>query len=356
MRVLALFLALAVGCAADDVVEDPADDPAEVPLDDEAAPTIALGLEGLSCRDALPAIRPDAPLFLYYGTYGARADTPATLALVDAPGEVVITLNRTLDPCIARAPELAPLRARGGLVGWTLSLAELNQHFLDLGTTVAADRVEAVLRSGYAYFAVDEVARKNTAWRDGGPRPAQFRALLEELARRGLDRRVILFMNSYHLDGLMHRYAQVLAAARDHARILASEIYLSTGVARRAASAPRLREEPNDCLRDLGCLESLAAEMGRAAPGINHRALTLLGVSDVYTGGRADALCDAPGGTRGGLYTLYARLHAGAHTRLQPGVGAYSPTRVRGGATWGPTEQAACLVRLNAWARWPDAR
>ena len=218
------------------------------------------------------------------------------------------------------------------------------------GTAAAA--IAAILERGYAYLAIDELHAQLPALRDGQWGATAFAAMLDQLAAAGLDRRIILYVNSYNLAGQLHSFRQVLAACRDHCRILASEIYLHT----QQVFAPAA-ESPGHCNRATGCFERIAAEMGAAAPGINHRSITVLAVSDEFSQNRIDSLCERVGGQAGGLYIQYGRLHAGTLSRLQPGVGAYTPARVdrRLHPSWGPAEQAACLRRLDGWLYWPDA-
>ena len=93
--------------------------------------------------------------------------------------------------------------------------------------------------------------------------------------------------------------------------------------------------------------------MGVAAPNINYRTITVLGVSDEYNQGAPDALCDG-----GALYKQYAALHASARTKLQPGVGAYTLARIERSnhTSWGAVEHAACKRKLDGWTGWPRAR
>ena len=81
-----------------------------------------------------------------------------------------------------------------------------------------------------------------------------------------------------------------------------------------------------------------ARPVGRAAPraacGSSHR--------PVY--------CQGESG--GALRHQYAKIHAGPHTKLQPGIGGYAPFD----ATWRTQEEAACLQTLNAWSGWEGPR
>ena len=306
-----------------------------------------------ACPAALVATDPDAPLFLFYGAYPPnpgqppRADAASTLSLLGA-SEPVLALRR-LPTCAASDAELAPWQAGGGKVAHVMSEDELLPRLAD-GS--AAATIAALLQQGYAYLAIDELHAGLGALRDGAWGAAAFADLLGELAAAGLDRRIILYVNSYNLRGQLAGFRQVLAACRDHCRAVASEVYLHT----QHVFAPAA-EEPGHCNRSTACFEALAAEMGAAAPGVNHRTITVLAVSDEHSQDRADSLCERAGGGPGALHLQYARLHAGTLTRLQPGVGAYTPARVdrRRHPSWGPAEQADCLRRLDGWSSWPDA-
>ncbi len=305
------------------------------------------------CPAAIVPVAHQAPIFLFYGAYQPnpgetpRADAASTRSLLGT-GEPVLALRRA-PTCAATDAELAPWQAGGGKVAHVMSEDELLPRLAD---ATAAATIIGLLRQGYAYVAIDELHAQLTPLRDGQWGAAAFGALLGELAAAGLDRRLILYVNSYNLAGQLHTFSQVLGACRDHCRILASEIYLHT----QHVFAPAA-ESPGHCNRSTACFERLAAEMGAAAPGINHRTVTVLAVSDEFSQGRSDSLCERAGGLAGGLYLQYGRLHAGTLTGLQPGVGAYTPARVdrRLHPWWGPAEQAACLRRLDGWLYWPDA-
>jgi hypothetical protein len=309
-------------------------------------------LEG-GCPVAPVAVDTLAPIFLFYGAYQPnpgqtpRADAASTLSLLGT-GEPVLALRRP-EVCAATDPELQPWQQGGGKIAHVMSEDELLPRLAD-GTAAAV--ITRLLQQGYAYVAIDELHGQLSELRDGQWGAAFFTRLLRDLAAAGLDRRLILYVNSYNLTGQFRSFRQVLTACRDHCRILASEVYLHT----QHVFAPAA-ETPGHCNRSTDCFERLAIEMGTAAPGINHRAITVLAVSDEFNQRRADSLCERPGGLAGGLHTQYARLHAGTITRLQPGVGAYTPARVdrRLHMAWGPAEQAACLRRLNGWAYWPAA-
>lgn len=302
-----------------------------------------------ACVGQRVAVDVNAPIFTYYAPYPAspglepRVDSPQTLAL-RAPGERVISLRRPVVPCVGAVAELRPWIEGGGLVAHTMTIEELNAH-LEGGTALA--RITSILDAGYAYVAIDELAVANTGWRNGGVRVAPFERLLTSLAATGLDRRIIFYVNSYNMVGTFRQYSRVLTAMRDHGRIVASEIYVTT----KSIKAPAT-SAPGRCLRSLACFESIADEMRAAVPGINYRTITVLGVSDEYTQGAADALCDAPGGGHGMLYRQYAKLHQGASTKLQPGVGAYTLARIErtNHPAWGATDHVACKNRLDGWS------
>jgi hypothetical protein len=340
MRAPALALALLIAAC-----ESPAPAGPDAGLSDAE-------IEG-GCPVPPVAVDSRAPIFLFYGAYQPnpgqtpRADAASTRSLLGT-GEPVLALRRA-PVCAASEPELQPWQAGGGRIAHVMSEDELLPRLAD-GTAAAA--ITDLLHRGYAYVAIDELHAGLTPLGDGQWGAAAFAALLGELAAAGLDRRLILYVNSYNLAGQLHRFRQVLAACRDHCRIVASEVYLHTQHVFAAAA-----ESPGHCNRSTDCFGRLAAEMGAAAPGINHRTITVLAISDEFNQARADSLCERPGGLAGGLYMQYARLHAGALTGLQPGVGAYTPARVdrRLHPSWGPAEQAACLRRLDGWSHWPDA-
>ncbi len=340
MRAIAIIAAALAGCAA-----------AGQPTAGSDAGLADADLDG--CPAAVVPVDLDRPLFLFYGAYmpnpgqTPRADAASTLSLLGT-GEPVLALRRP-ETCAASEAELQPWQQAGGKIAHVMSEDELLPRLAD-GTAAAA--ITARLQQGYAYVAIDELHAGLTPLRDGQWGAVAFAALLAELAAAGLDRRVILFVNSYNLAGQLAAYRTVLAACRDHCRVLASEIYLHTAQVFVPAA-----EEPGHCNRSTDCFERLAAEMGAAAPGINHRTITILAVSDEFTQGRSDSLCERAGGLAGGLTIQYARLHSGTLTRLQPGVGAYTLARVdrRLHPSWGPAEQSACLRRLDGWLYWPDA-
>ena len=120
-----------------------------------------------------------------------------------------------------------------------------------------------------------------------------------------------------------------------------AEIYLSTS----NVIQPRA-ETPGHCTRNISCLEILADKLEAAAPGINHRTVSVLGVSDVYLQNSSQAFC----GEKASLEMQYAALHKGALTSQQPGVGWYSFHAVQ----WHQAEHAACLAKLDR--EWPGGK
>jgi hypothetical protein len=342
-----LVLPLLVLCVACDLGEAGGDDGVDRgQFDDEDTWQDQVDVKAACVRQRVP-VDVDGPYRASPGL-AARVDSPQTLAL-RASGERVMTLRRPHVPCVSAVAEVTPWIQGGGLIAHTMTIEELN-NLLDEGTAVA--RLTSILEAGYAYVAIDELAVSNTGWRNGGPRVAQLEQLVAGLAAAGLDRRIIFYVNSYNMVGQLGSYSRVLGTLRDHARIVASEIYVTT----RDVKTP-VASGAGRCLRSTGCFEAIAAEMSRTAPGINHRSITVLGVSDEYTQGAVDALCDAPGGKRGSLYLQYAKLHAGTLTRLQPGVGSYTFVRIErpNHPSWGATDHVACKNRLDAWS-FPRAR
>jgi len=341
-RTLWCALLLAAACAAD---PEPGDEPPADAAESWDDPSV---LAQSACGDALVATDAQQPIFFFYGAYRAtgapapRVDSGPTLA-IDTPGEKVILLRRPGVPCVPTVAELQPWIARGGMVAHVMSIEEL-QAALDRGD--AADSIEKMLRRGYAYVAVDEIGRSSTGWRDGGARVPQLRQLLATLASRGLDRRLVVYFNSYNMAGTFHLYRHTLELLRDHARIVGSEIYLHTSNVFSPGAEPA-----GHCSHSVRCFEQLAAEMAAAAPGINAHATTVIATSDEYTQGSPDELCIKPGGGRGALSVQLAALHAGAHTRLQPGLGGYTLGRIERAnhPSWGPMTHVACMNHLEAW-------
>ncbi len=321
------------------------DDEPSPPLEPWDDPTV---VDHAACSNALVTIDPAAPIFFYYGAYRAtgapapRVDSAPTLA-IDPPGEKVLMLRRPGVPCVGTVAELQPWLARGGMIAHVMSIEEL-EAALDTGD--AADRIEAMLRAGYAYVGVDEIGHSSTGWRQGGARVAQLRQLLQTLASRGLDRRLIVYVNSYNMAGILHLYADTFALLRDHARIVGYEVYLHTANVFSPGAEPA-----GHCTHSVDCFEQIAAEMSAAAPGINHRAATVIATSDEYTGGSPAELCRAPGGGAGALTRQLAAIHAGDHTRLQPGLGAYTLGRIErvNHPAWGPADHVACMNHLEHW-------
>jgi hypothetical protein len=316
---------------------------------------------------------PSAPLFLYYGAYDKNGGSTATLALIQhggtgknaqplsARGEPVLAINRALGPAAGNGAEFDAWRARGGRVAHVISrdVGEATLPSLEsmLGDGSAAARIGALLASGFDYVAVDELNADATSWRDGGAHAQAFVQLLADLADAGLDRRLILYVNSYNLvpdpaqpeRPSVGSFAQVLRACRDRCRIVASEIYLRTGFVFKPGA-----ETPGHCTRRTACFEELAKRFEQVAPGINRRTITILGLSDLYSQSSPSALCAKPGGGAGALYLQYAALHQGALTRQQPGAGGYTLADVSN-AGFSALDQARCLHDLNLWSAWPQA-
>lgn len=352
MKPAALCLLL-VGCGSGGV--DP--DTSMLDAGDAAAPVPPARL----CPDVAPApLAPDGLLFLYYAAYQrtdqpGEVNWPATLALRgDTTGaEYVLAVNPP-DPCARFRPWLEA----GGQLAFKMSrpralagARSLEAH-LEAGTAVAA--IAQRLAEGYAYVAVDELswAHDPERWVNGGDLAVRFAAMLDELAALGLDRRVILYVNSYNNAGRLHRFGNVLRACHAHCRAVASEAYMHVAnVLASAAGVVRAQSDPA-CTYNLSCLDRLAGEMDGVSPGINARAITVLRLDDAgYTGGRVDSLCESSSqlAGRGGLDVLYGRLHAGTFTRQQRGAGGYTPWRVARHPGWGAIHQAGCLRALNAW-------
>lgn len=302
----------------------------------------------------------DGPIFLYYGAYH-RADTgaihwPATLELVGGePGAEYVLTATDADP----AARLGRWLDAGGKLAYKLprspaQRADLNlEALLDAGT--AANFIADRIAGGYTYVAIDELswAHRQERWTSGGRYARAFVALLDELAARGLDRRVILYVNSYNNAGRLAAFAEVLRACHRRCRVIASEVYMHiANVMRSRAGVYRPEARPTSCTFNLDCFERLAAEMDRVSPGINRRAITALRLDDAgYNGGRLDSLCKASTQLDGwgGLDHVYGRLHAGRYTRQQLGAGGYTPTRVGRHPGWGAIHQARCLRGLNRW-------
>ena len=314
----------------------------------------------------LVATSPDAPLFLYYGVYRPNpgwdpdARSASTMALLDAPGEVVIAMNRELEPPAGPpSPEFDKWRAGGGLVAQAFSRGEFEMIRAARGRAGLFSLVKKWLDDGFAYVAMDEINYEALGWRNGGSDALHFRELLDDLAAAGLDRRFILYVNSYNIPGRFDEWSEVLGACRDHCRVLASEIYLSSGNVFRSHAGNPLAETPGKCTRTLDCLGDLARQIDAAAPGVATRMITVVGLAEPYNEGATygtGALCEATKG-HGALYYQFAKLHADPTTHVQPGFGGYSLPDVRREMhpSWGPMAQADCLVRLANWS-WPDAR
>jgi hypothetical protein len=291
------------------------------------------------------------PIFLYYSGFASAADTRR---LKVKGGESVIVTNR-----------LDVWGPGGGIVAYRMprqGSADALEATLDApgsdedAVAKTADRIRALLAQGYKYVAIDELNdflrphmkddTPNTAWRNGGTVARRWAMLL---AVPDLDRRLILYVNSYNMAGVMARYSDVLRASAAHCRVLGSEIYVSSDCAREERPGRNAKGQAT-CVNNATTFESIAAEMGRVAPNSNYRTITVLGVSDAYVAKKADVYCQGESG--GALRHQYAKVHAGAHTKLQPGIGGYAPFN----ATWRTHEEAACLQTLNAWAGWEGAR
>lgn len=357
---LLIALAGAAGCSPS-AIDPPAADAVAERDAGSADPTTATLPGPRLCADvAPPPIDVDAPLFLYYGAY-QRSDQPgelhwpATLALrgSDPTAEAVIATNPA-DPCARFRPWIEA----GGMLAFKMPLSRavagersLEAH-LEAGTAVAA--IAQRLAEGYAYVAIDELswAHGPERWFDDGDMAARFVALLDALATLGVDRRVILYVNSYNNAGRLHRFGRVLRACHARCRAVASEVYMHiANVLASAAGVVRAQADPV-CTFNLSCLDRLAREMDAISPGINQRAITVLRLDDDgYSDGRLDSLCESSTqlGRRGGLDVLYGRLHAGTFTRQQRGTGGYTPVRVGRHPGWGAIHQALCLRALNAW-------
>jgi hypothetical protein len=335
LPILALACVTALGCAgADGTDDDEADD-----ADDAAA----------LAESPLTTTR---PIFLYYSGFADRADTRR---LKVKGGESVIAANR-LDVWGPGSSGVVayrmPRQGTADALETTLGAAGSD----DDAVAQTADRIRALLAQGYKYVAVDELNdflrphmkddTPNTAWRNGG---LLARRWVKLLAVPDLDRRLILYVNSYNMVGVMARYSDVLRASAAHCRILASEIYVSSSCAR-AERAGKNAKGQATCVNNATTFDAIAEEMGRAAPNSNYRTITVLGISDAYVEKKADGYCQGESG--GALRHQYAKIHAGAHTSLQPGIGGYAPIH----ATWRTHEEASCLRSLNAFAGWEDAR
>ncbi len=324
------------------------------PLAATEAPRICADLPALPIYD-------DTPMFLYYGSY-QRADDPgainwpATLALLgNTPRAQFVLAVNPADPCTRFRPWIEA----GGLLAFKMPRAgkfgerSLEAH-LDAGD--AADFVQARLAQGYAYVSIDELSFADgpARWQNGGDYAQAFAAMLQELAARGLDRRVILYINSYNNAGRLASFSSVLRACNDHCRVLASEVYMHiSNVMNSAAGIVKPQSNPH-CTFNLSCFDKLAREFDTAVSGINRRMITILRLDDAgYNDGRIDSLCKASTqlSTWGGLDYQYGRLHAGTFTRQQQGTGGYTPSRVGRHPNWGAIHQARCLGGLNNW--WP---
>jgi hypothetical protein len=360
----ACLLALATGCSP--ATESPLPDEPDAktagldagPPDDDARPPEAEGgalgeaaAEADGTADA-PAcgsqVDTSAPMFLFYGLYANQGDAPATLALLPtAGGEPTVTINRgaNTDPNL---PEFDPWKAKGGKIARTVDrLTETLDVWFPAGTAKAW--FIGQLTSGFDYITIDELGDA-PLWKDGGSRSKGFVKLLDDLAQAGFDRRVVLYVNAYNLDGQLPSFGDALRACRDHCRAIALEIYVSAS----DVFSPQ-PEQPGRCTRSTACFEKLAAELEAVAPGAAGRAITILGTSDGWNEGTSSANCTTPTGGHGALYDEYAALHAGHLTSKQPGVGAYSLGGATQAGSFTPLGQAQCIHALDHWSAWPHA-
>ena len=213
---LLLAAATALGCSAG----------AGDPIGGPDAGLYGAVVEG--CPADIVPVSLSAPIFLFYGAYQPnpgetpRADAASTRSLLGT-GEPVLALRRA-PVCAATEAELQPWQAGGGKIAHVMSEDELLPRLAD-GT--AAATIAGLLQKGYAYLAVDELHAQVSALRDGQWGAAAFAAMLDQLAAAGLDRRVILYVNSYNLVGQLATFRQVLTTCRDHCRIVASEVEIS---------------------------------------------------------------------------------------------------------------------------------
>ena len=346
------LLASALGCSAaaesptppepdaDITASDatPASDPAPTPARTDGSVDAAV-----SCGSKVDT---SAPMFLFYGLYDNQGDAAATLALLPtAGGEPTVAINRgaKTDPTL---PEFDAWQKKGGKIARTLDrmTETLDVWFAD-GT--AKDWFVTQLTSGFDYVTIDELGDA-APWKDGGSRSKGFVKLLDDLAQAGFDRRVVLYVNAYNLDGQLASFGQALRACRDHCRVIALEIYVPVS----DVLSPQA-EQPGRCTHSTGCFEKLATELEATAPGAAGRSITILGTSDAWNQGSASANCTAPGGGHGALYDQYAALHSGKLTSKQPGVGAYSLGGATAAGSFTPLAQAQCLRALDAYSAWP---
>jgi hypothetical protein len=306
-------------------------------------------------------IDPDAPLFVYYGAYGSSAGQRATLALVTSGagsgGEAILALNR--EPrrgCDPPWPDLALWRERGGKIAHVLGE---NRGSDELRALLARpDGVTEIIETfhaGFHYMAIDEVAMNDPGWVDGGDLANGFSFLVEELARRGYDRRVILYINSYNIvtADRVRDYGQVLGVCRDHCRALASEVYIRTV---HVMDAPRY----DICHGNTDCFETALRRFENVAPGISSRTISILGLSTNGPDGPVHyddpthpyPLCEGPG-AGGALRRQYRAATVGPFGSLSPGIGAYTLAPVPHPGF--SERQGECIMAENAGRAWPRA-
>ncbi len=312
--------------------------------------------------------------------------------------EHVMALKRPLPAGGEPWPDTWKWRDAGGKLALAVNEDEFVDHFAGRGEAGVELAIQAFSR-GIHYLAIDEVAavegsnagaRRLEAWRNGSDLAAAFRTFAEALAARGFERRLILYLNAYNMarDRRITRrapynqgfseFSEVLTTCRDHCRVLAAEVYVSTG---RVRGIPGARPSPKRCNWNMGCFDRVAVqvdavarcpdasvEAGTCSPLLG-RTITVLGASTVnrdYTSPNYEAaLCDGPGG-KGGLRRQYERLRSHPKTEVQPGVGFYSLSQVPRGpegrvsrpALWRNFDirQAQCIRSLNASRLdWPRA-
>jgi hypothetical protein len=309
-------------------------------------------VDGSTPTDAGPFTLPPAPsgpIFLFYGAYrlpdGSGIDWPNTLPLIsDLTGAETVLVMQGVD-------QFTPWVDGGGKLAYHFTRVPRNaadtnaveaQLDRDDDQTLAAAYVRNRLSRGYEYLAIDELSANATEWTNGGRYAVRFVRLLERLAAEGLDRRIILYINAYNMLDTFDRYSDVLAACRDHCRILANEVYL-TDNAVRVGTAP----VAGKCVHDRSCISTLAYQIARAAPGAVRRMITVIAVAERWHDYRDTALC-APGD--GALYLQYAYLHSNSLVCRQPGVGGYSLTRNTVASYI--ARQSDCLERLDGWTDW----
>ncbi len=288
-----------------------------------------------------------------------------------SPGAWTTGTNANYPTCADPPPAFATWHARGARLARLLSNDQL-QAWLTDGS--AADRIERILRFGWDYAAVDEIG--GLAWRDGAAEGYGARAatLLDELARRGFDRRMIFWLNpgssEVWLDpavgnGVFPLMRGFLTACLAHCRRFLIEAYPQNATLCGTAGTPWTR-----CLTTrtvVGAedteryLEWTATRLGNAVPTINNYVLSGLGLGTERVTNYLDMpSCDLapyrgscpPSPTRGGLAQQFAALHAGAHANNQRGVAFYGITHVRTdtpGAVWTRADLAEHLRTLTSW-------